>query len=275
MFLSPAESANLRRALMTGLTALLMAQENDFILPASWSLFAVDGLYNIYGWDKEARALYKLWAPRYDSLTRIGGVPGMEGFLDVTAIAPLGNQQVYVLDPAGQKVFLLGTNLQPLQRLSYDQLPTEVVEGYPVLLAARESGELYLLLRETQEIVKIDAFGRVILRFGGKIYGVGSISGAAGLYAEGDRVYVVDTVQHRLIEYDSWGSFIQEEHFPDTVQGVFPCQAGKALWGGNQITWKGKIEQTFSASEPVRAVWVQNQRLYWIGKRRGGWFLIP
>ncbi|MCS6895004.1 MAG: hypothetical protein NZZ60_02490 [Bacteroidia bacterium] len=269
------DGSTLRRGLWGVWCIYLYAQGVEFDLPAQWSLFAVDEVYNLYGWSGEERALYKVWAPKYDSLTRIGGVPGEEGFLGITALAPLGNQQLYVLDADGQKVFLLGTNLQPLQRLTYAQLPPEVSEGYPVLLAGGSGGELYLLLRESQEIVKVDAFGRVLLRFGGKVYGPGSLAGVVALYAESDRVYVVDTAQRRIVEYDTWGNFIGEEHIPAEVHGAIASRAGKAFWRGNQIIWRNGGEKQFLTSEPIRALWIRKQRLYWVGRHRGGWFPIP
>lgn len=245
-------------------------------LPGRWSLFAVDALHHLYGWDPVQRALYKLWAPRYDSITRIGGAPGEEGFLGITALAPLGNQQLYVLDADGQKIMLLGTNLQPLQQLSYAQLPREVAEGYPILLTAGRGGELYLLLRETQEVVKIDAFGRVLLRFGGKLYGTGSIAGAGDLYADGERIYVVDTVQRLILMYDSWGNFLYGESFPDGIRQARGFAQGMVFWEGAGIIWQSAgARHLYETPEPVRAVWVRGGRLYWLGGHRLGWFLLP
>lgn len=251
------------------------AQESVAV-PGRWSLFAVDALHHIYGWDPVQRALYKLWAPRYDSVTRIGGAPGVEGFLGVTALAPLGNQQLYVLDADGQKITLLGTNLQPLQQLSYAQLPREVAEGYPVFLTTGRGGELYLLLRETQEVVKIDPFGRVLLRFGGKLYGAGSIAGASGLHADDERVYVVDTILRRILVYDSWGNFLSDESFPADVRQAQAFRQGTAFWAGPQITWRvGETYHPYVAPEPIRGVWVRGNRLYWLGVHQVGWFPLP
>ncbi|MCS7298199.1 MAG: hypothetical protein RMK19_08220 [Bacteroidia bacterium] len=244
-------------------------------LPGEWSLFAVDGLYHIYGWDATQRAFYKLWAPRYDSLTRIGGAPGPEGFLSVASIAPIGNQQVYVLDAEGQKIMLLGTNLQPLQRLTYAQLPSEVAEGFPVLLTASSGTELYLLLRETQEILKVDAFGRVLLRFGGKVYGTGFLAGAAFLHAEGDKVFVVDTIRRAIIEYDSWGNYLQSVPFPPEMKKGWASEKGRVFWRNNLIRWEGMQLMTYTCPVQVRAVWIQGRRLYWLGERQIGWFPLP
>ncbi|MCX8112958.1 MAG: hypothetical protein N3E49_07185 [Bacteroidia bacterium] len=257
------------------LTPLVLAQ-GTLALPSEWELFAVDALHHIYGWDQEQRCLYKLWAPQYDSITRIGGAPGEEGFLGLTAIAPLGNQQLYVLDAEGQKIFLLGTNLQPLQQLTYVQLPKEVAEGYPVLLTVGRGGELYLLLRETQEIVKIDAFGRVLLRFGGKLYGPGSITNAIQLSADKDRVYVVDSAQRIILEYDNWGNFLFSTPFPQEGEKAYASSSGYAFWRGTVVEWQHKsMRQTYVAPEAIRAVWVQGKTLYWLGERRLGWFPLP
>lgn len=259
---------------LAGIMSCVSAQ-GEINLPGRWTVFAVDGLHHIYGWDADQGALYKLWAPRYDSLTRIGGAPGAEGFLGVSTIAPLGNQQVYVLDTDGQKIALLGTNLQILQRLTYAQLPQEVGEGYPVLLTVGGGGELYLLLRETQEIVKIDAFGRVLLRFGGKLYGPGSIMGAAHIHADGERVFVADTIQRLLLEYDAWGNFLTAAPFPENAELATASREGKAFWGKTHLHWQGKTETTYTLPEPIKAVWLRGQRLYWLGERRVGWFHLP
>lgn len=260
-------------ALIGGMSYALA--QGEVHLPGRWTVFAVDGLHHIYGWDPEQNALYKLWAPQYDSLTRIGGAPGEEGFLGVSAIAPLGNQQLYILDADGQKIALLGTNLQPLQRLTYAQLPREVAEGYPVLLTTGSGGELYILLRETQEIVKIDAFGRVLLRFGGKLYGPGSIAGAAHIHSDADRVFVADTVQRLLLEYDVWGNFLTAMPFPEKARLGTASRYGKAFWGDTDIYWYGKTETLYTLPEPIKGLWLREQRLYWLGERRVGWFQLP
>lgn len=261
-------------SVLFGIISYALAQ-TEINLPGRWTVFAVDGLHHLYGWDAEQGALYKLWAPRYDSLTRIGGAPGEEGFLGVSSIAPLGNQQVYILDTDGQKIALLGTNLQILQRLTYAQLPREVAEGYPALLTVGSGGELYLLLRETQEIVKIDAFGRVLLRFGGKLYGPGSIMGAALIQADGERLFVADTTQRLLMEYDAWGNFLGAVPFPEEAELATASRDGKAFWGKTSLYWQGKSEVTYTMPEPIRGVWLRGQRLYWLGERRVGWLHLP
>lgn len=245
------------------------------VLPSPWVIFAVDGLHNIYGWDSNERVLYKIWVPRYDSVTRIGGVPGEEGFLGVTSIAPVGNQQLYVLDPAAQMITLLGTNLQPLQRIPYHRLPREVADGYPLLLTVSAGGELYLLLRETQEIVKIDPFGRVLLRFGGKVYGPGSILGASALHADGERLFVIDTVRRQILEYDAWGTFLRGTPFPERTQYAWASMQGKVFWAENILYWGGEKRDTFYCGSAIRAVWIQGKRLYWLGERQVGAFLLP
>lgn len=253
--------------------------QGELPLPAMGTLLAVDRLHHVYVWSEVERALYKLWAPRYDSITRIGGAPGEEGFLGITAIAPVGNQQLYVLDAAGQRIVLLGTNLQPLQQLTYAQLPREIAEGYPHLLTVGQAGELYLLLRETQEIVKIDAFGRVLLRFGGKVYGEGRMVGVASLYAENGRIYLVDTVLRRAAEYDAWGNFISALPFPSGMQRAWVSAQGSFFWRGKEGTWERAGASNTSASLTLPAspeqVWIQGNRLYWMAGRRLGWLPLP
>ncbi|MCS7152399.1 MAG: hypothetical protein N2253_01840 [Bacteroidia bacterium] len=250
--------------------------QGTLTLPGSWSIFAVDALYHIYGWDANQRALYKLWAPRYDSITRIGGAPGEEGFLGITAIAPVGNQQLYILDAEGQVIALLGTNLQMLQRLTYAQLPPEISEGYPALLSVGQGGELYLLLRETQEIVKVDPFGRVLLRFGGKLYGPGSITKAARLWTEKNRVYILDVAAKGIVEYDSWGTFLSFIPVPAGYDQGYITSEGQVFWGGKTIEWRSSAgSKVYTTPEAVRDVLIQGGRLFWLGERLLGWFPLP
>ncbi|MCX7606778.1 MAG: hypothetical protein N2170_05905 [Bacteroidia bacterium] len=255
----------------------MVLAQGEVALPSSCTHFAVDGLYHLYVWSEGERALYKLWAPRYDSLSRIGGAPGEEGFLGVSSIAPVGNQQVYILDAAGQKIALLGTNLQPLQQLSYAQLPREVAEGYPTLLTVGGAGELYLLLRETQEIVKVDPFGRVLLRFGGKVYGPGRIIGAAFLYAEAGRLYLIDTILRQVSTYDSWGNFLEAFPFPPQAKDGRAFAQGKAFWRENVLWWytsSAPLQEITLPAAP-QEVWVRGDRLYWAAGRRLGWLPLP
>lgn len=256
--------------------ALLSAQ-GQLTLPTSADLLAVDALYHVYVWSQAEQALYKLWAPRYDSLSRIGGPVGPEGFLGLTSLAPVGNQQLYVLDAAGQKILLLGTNLQPLQAISYAQLPAEVAEGYPTLLTVRTGGELYLLLRETQEVVKIDFFGRVLVRFGGKVFGPGRLLGVSRLQA-GDRyLYLTDTLRQEIVVYDSWGSFVEAVPFPSQAKDGIGFAEGLVFWRDTLGWWQphGKPPQTFTFPTAPTAIWVQSARLYWVAGRSLGWFPLP
>jgi len=260
-----------------GLSVALVWAQQEIALPAAGELFAVDPLHHLYVWSARERALYKVWAPRYDSLTRIGGAPGEEGFLSVSALAPVGNQQLYVLDSEGQQILLLGTNLQPLQRLLYSQLPPEVVEGYPVLLAAGSAGELYLLLRQSQEIVKIDFFGRVLLRFGGKTYGPGRIVGAAALRATEGFLSVVDTTRRQVLRYDLWGTFQQAVEYPAWAEGATVGAEGVFFWGGQQGLWQpwaGEPSPVILPTVP-QVVALQASRLYWLAGRRLGWLPLP
>jgi len=257
-------------------SGLLWAQ-GQVTLPAPVSLFAVDALHHMYVWSEPERALYKVWAPRYDSLTRIGGAPGEEGFLSVTSIAPIGNQQLYVLDAGGQKITLLGTNLQPLQQLLYSQLPPEVAQGYPVLLTVGSGGELYLFLRETQEVVKIDFFGRVLLRFGGKLFGPGRIVGGAALYAEAEQLFITDTVQRQILVYDSWGNFLKGVAFPEGMDRGAGFAAGTVFYRDTVGWWYSREGQELPLRFPTapQAVWVREQRLYWAAGRVVGWLPLP
>ncbi|MEN2992350.1 MAG: hypothetical protein ABDH91_02220 [Bacteroidia bacterium] len=255
---------------------LFLYGQATYSLPFVAQRLAVDALHNLYIWAPAERALYKFWAPAYDSVIRVGGVPGTEGFLEASSLSPVGNQQLYLLDAAAQKICLLGTNLQPLQELSYADLPEEVQPYYPALLAAGSATELYLLLRETQEVVKIDPFGRVLLRFGGKVYGPGRIQGAAHLHAEGEKVTVVDTAARRILFYDRWGNFLESWPFPPEATMGKAFSEGGAFWRETQIWWQtpeGISHYTAPAS--IQDVWVRGKRLYWLAQGQWGWLPLP
>ncbi|GIV24557.1 MAG: hypothetical protein KatS3mg026_0249 [Bacteroidia bacterium] len=251
--------------------------QQEITLPVAGDLLAVDPLHHLYVWSAAERSLYKVWAPRYDSLTRIGGAPGEEGFLGVSALAPVGNQQLYVLDAEGQQILLLGTNLQPLQRLLYSQLPPEVVEGYPALLTAGPAGELYLLVRQTQEIVKIDFFGRVLVRFGGKTYGPGRIVAAGALTGAGELIGVVDTTLRQVLRYDRWGTFLDALPYPSWAEGAAVGERGLFFWSGQRglwQPWQGEASPITLPTSP-QVVVLQESRLYWLAGRRLGWLPLP
>ncbi len=254
-----------------------LAAQSHIPLPAPTELFAVDALYHVYLWSQAEQALYKLWAPRYDSLSRIGGPVGPEGFLGITSLAPVGNQQLYVLDAAGQKILLLGTNLQPLQALSYSQLPAEIAEGFPVLLTVRAGGELYLLLRETQEVVKVDFFGRVLVRFGGKVFGPGRLLGVSRLQAGDGYLYLTDTLRREIVVYDAWGNFVEALPFPAQAKEGIGFAEGIVFWRDTLGWWKpkGGVLQPFTFPTAPKMVWVQRDRLYWIADRSLNWVPLP
>lgn len=256
----------------------LLAAQGQITLPAAADILAVDGLYHVYLWSQAEKALYKLWAPTYDSVSRIGGPVGPEGFLGLTSLAPVGNQQLYALDAAGQKIFLLGTNLQPLQTLSYAQLPAEIAEGYPVLLTVRAGGELYLLLRETQEVVKVDCFGRVLVRFGGKVFGPGRLLSVSRMQAGEAYLYLTDTLRREMVVYDAWGSFVEAIPFPPKAKDGVGFAEGLVFWRDTLGWWRGTSGGTLrSFTFPVapKAIWVQRERLYWVADRNLYWLPLP
>ncbi|MCS6790597.1 MAG: hypothetical protein NZ580_06420 [Bacteroidia bacterium] len=254
------------------LWAKLVLQIHTWLLPCESSLFAVDAVHNVYLWCPQEKALYKLWAPTYDSVSRIGGAPGSEGFLGVTSLVPTGNQQLYVLDAEGQKLYLLGTNLQPLQEVPYENLPPEVAGSYPWLMTVGSGGALYLLLRESQEIVKIDPFGRVLMTFGGKTYGDGAIVAGTALHAENEKIYAADTLRRCILIYDNWGNFLEALPFPEEAQQGIVSAHYPIFWGRQKI-WVGEkeIEIPFTPSQ----VWLQGERLYWMSGQQMGWLLRP
>jgi len=188
------------------------------ILPCTPTRIAVDELGHLYAWCDTEKALLKLWPPRYDSLTRIGGGPASrEGFFEVTSLAPIGNQQLYVLDVGRQALFLLGTNLQVLQKIRFEEMAPELWRGFPTHLSVMPGGDLFIALRETQEIVRVDAFGRILVRFGGKITGPASLVRIQDLQANETFLTVLDQ-GYQLKVFDPWGSLLSTIVLPSTTQ---------------------------------------------------------
>ncbi len=187
-------------------------------LPCAPTRLAVDELGHLYAWCDAEKALLKLWAPRYDSLTRIGGGPASrEGFFALNSLAPIGNQQLYGLDVGRQTLFLLGTNLQVLQKIRFEDMAPELRQGFPTYLSAMPGGDLFIALRETQEIVRMDAFGQILVRFGGKIAGPASLVRIQDLQASETSLTVLDQ-GYQLKVFDPWGSLLTASPLPPTTQ---------------------------------------------------------
>jgi hypothetical protein len=112
------------------------------VLPCAPTLIAVDEIGHVYAWCSAEKSLLKVWAPQYDSITRVGGGPGArEGFLDIRSLAPVGNQQLYVLDVGQQALLLLGTNLQVLQKVRFEEMAPELWQGFPSELTVMPGGD--------------------------------------------------------------------------------------------------------------------------------------
>lgn len=187
-------------------------------LPCVPTRLAVDELGHIYAWCDVDKALLKLWAPRYDSLSRIGGGPASrEGFFAIHSLATIGNQQLYVLDGGRQTLFLLGTNLQVLQKIRFEEMAPELWQGFPTHLSAMPGGDLFIALRETQEIVRVDAFGRILVRFGGKLAGPAALVRIHDLQASETALTVLDQ-GYQLKVFDPWGSLLTTSTLPPTMQ---------------------------------------------------------
>ncbi|MGQ9863478.1 MAG: hypothetical protein ACUVRD_03205 [Bacteroidia bacterium] len=197
---------------------------------------AVDLLENVYLLAPEKNALYKLWAPRYDSISRIGGMGlGTESFNYPTQLAIAPPQQVYVLDFNSQRILVLNTNLQPQQTftLSEAQLPSRItVQSFTL----SPTGNLYLLALEDARVYKLDVFGRYLLDFGGKTYGEGQLITPVSLWATEKEILILDTTLKKIQRYNSWGQYMgfysppaadwQKAHF--TLRGIV-WQKGSSL----------------------------------------------
>ncbi len=199
------------------------------LLPCAPGLLAVDELGHIYAWCGEEKSLLKVWAPHYDSVTRVGGGPGaQEGFFEITSLVPIGNQQLYVLDVGRQALFLLGTNLQILQKIRFEEMASELWLGFPSRLTAMPGGDLFVVLRETQEIVRIDAFGRLLVRFGGKVAGPAALVGIQALQAGNDLLTVLDG-SYQIKVFDPWGMLLSTWRLPVETQ-FWVLGRGSVLW---------------------------------------------
>ncbi len=234
-------------------------------LPCIPNQIALDELNHLYLWCPAERALYKMWAPRYDSVVRIGNVGTTEGFLDVASLAPIANQQLYVLDVGRQKLFLLGTNLQPLQRIDFMDLPAEVARGFPMLLTATPSGELFFVLRETQEIVRVDAFGRLLVRFGGKVAGPARLSWVEALCATHDRLWVYDKAAHQLLAFDLWGNLLAPAYPAPKAATFVALGPQHALFQrGNTLIFlrEGVAVHQMDLPDPIRGAYLSQEIAY-------------
>ncbi len=198
-------------------------------LPCTPNLLAADELGHVYGWCDEEKSLLKVWAPRYDSITRVGGGPGArEGFFEIVSLAPVGNQQLYMLDVGRQALFLLGTNLQILQKVRFEEMGPDLWRGFPTRLAVMPGGDLLIVLRETQEIVRIDAFGRILVRFGGKVAGPAALVRIQALQAADELIIVLDE-GYQLKVFDSWGTLLNTWRLPGEAQ-FCTLGRGRILW---------------------------------------------
>lgn len=169
---------------------------------------AVDLLENVYLLAPEKNALYKLWAPHYDSISRIGGTGlGTESLNNPRHLSVAPPQQVYVLDFNSQRILVLNTNLQPQQVfiLSDAQLPNRItVQSF----AISPTGNLYLLGLEDARVYKLDVFGRYLLDFGGKTYGEGQLITPVSIWATEKEILVLDTTLQKIQRYTPWGQYL-------------------------------------------------------------------
>jgi hypothetical protein len=80
-----------------------------------------------------------------------------------------------------------------------------------------QGGDLFIALRETQEIVRVDAFGRILVRFGGKIAGPAALVRIHDLQASETALTVLDQ-GYQLKIFDPWGSLLTTSTLPPTMQ---------------------------------------------------------
>ncbi len=252
-------------------------------LPCEATLLCADELNHVYVWCAQEKALLKLWAPRYDSLTRIGGGPGaMEGFFEVVSLAPVGNQQLYVLDVGRQALFLLGTNLQVLSKIEFRDLPGEIQAGFPAQLAVTPRGELFILLRETQEIIRLDAFGRLMVRFGGKVAGPAALIQVQAMRATDQYLLVVDRGP-RLLIFDEWGMLVEAAPLAIPSESKWLLGPQNCLWQvGDKLYYVPNLLKSSTGQyldwpheRFPQGAYLTAQGLYFIWERRLYYFPLP
>lgn len=182
---------------------------------------AVDGERNIYLLEEQGNRLHKLLAiANYDSVVTIGGKSHREeGMLHPIKIVVPNRQQLYVLDEGNARLLLFNTNLKLVKQIDFNQRDdnwqwlSEGEEVFPQTFTVGPTGDLFILNRFNNKVLKINTFGEWELSFGGTDYGEGALFAPIDVAVNRDKLVMVsDTAAQAIFVYNLFGIFQYQLH---------------------------------------------------------------
>ena len=176
----------------------------------------IDGEGNIYLLEAQGNWITKLLAiAAHDSAVRIGGKSHRaEGLFEATKMVVPNRQQLYVLDEGQSRILLFNTNLKPINQIDFGQRDdnwqwlSAGEEIYPSDMNVAPTGDLFILNRYDNKVLKINTFGEFELSFGGTDYGEGALYAPVEIAANQlKQVMVSDTLDQELFVFNLFGIF--------------------------------------------------------------------
>jgi len=124
-------------------------------------------------------------------------------------------------------------------------------------IAVDNSGNIYVSNRNTHEIIKFDASGNYVTKWGSQGDGDDQFNAPEGLAVDSQgNVYVCDSENHRIVKYTSDGTFLKEFGGQGHADGYFQYPAGIALDSENNMYiaehWNNRIQVLDSDGTFVR-----------------------
>ncbi|MCZ2355138.1 MAG: hypothetical protein LC115_00390 [Bacteroidia bacterium] len=200
--------------LYSTINAQHLVLKDSAMLSARGKVLSQDTYGNIYLLTQKNQ-LCKLFST-WDSVYCIGGRgTSEEALLDPNAICATSQQSIYVLDAAPRRIVLFNYNLKPAREVRFIDLEndpnfTENPTIIPKSFVVGPGGDLFLLNSFDNKILKFNSNGRLDAQFGGVDYGQGRLLSPNELYIAQDyTVWVTDTLSQQIIQFDYYGTWIQ------------------------------------------------------------------
>lgn len=195
----------------------------------------------------------KLWDA--SALTGLSGNVSWDGRLADGGPAPEGNYTIKALASTGylsEPQFFLRWGQSLLTNGSS-------LKYYPYSPAADGKGNLYVTDGRRNCVLKFDAKGNFLLKWGVAGHGDGQFSDPAGIAVDGaGNVYVVDSRNNRVEKFDAKGRYLLQFGSYGTGDGQFNCPSGISLDSrGNVyvVDTRNNRVQYFDSNGTFRGKW--------------------
>lgn len=178
--------------------------QGEFLQPLG---IALDPVGNLYVADTGNDRVQKL-GPRGEYIEEVGTFGWDPGQFNrpVDVATSSGGLEVYVADSRNNRIQVLTPHFRVLGLLGGRDVEGPLRLGTLGGIAVSDIGEIIVTDTDIDQVFQIDTYSLAERSYGGQGFGAGRVRLPSGV-AAGDRVYVCDTENDRIVVFDRFGGF--------------------------------------------------------------------